>query len=97
MPARTIACPICASPMQKRVVNNGIEIDYCDWHGVWLDAGELERLFAAYNGGQRATPSHGVGKGVMQGLAGAAVMGAGFGLGSRIVGGILDALFNRQG
>jgi hypothetical protein len=79
-------------PLQKRIVSNGVEIDFCDWHGLWLDAGELERLVASQTGNH--TPSQpGVGKAVVQGLAGAAVMGAGFHLGGRVVGGILDALF----
>jgi hypothetical protein len=96
MPANTVDCPICGTAMQKQVVADGIEIDFCDWHGVWLDAGELEQLLARRNGGQAArTP--GVGKAIAQGLAGAAVMGAGFHLGGRMVGGILDGLFNRRG
>ena len=101
MPRQQIDCPICGTPMQKRVVQEGVELDYCDWHGVWLDGGELERLLTTY--GARQAPQQGaggqpgVGKAIAQGLAGAAVMGAGFHLGGRLVGGILDALFNRQG
>ena len=98
MPTKTIDCPVCGSPMQKKVVQNGVEVDYCDWHGLWLDAGELERLLAV-NQAQQAPhlqKQPGVGKAVAQGLAGAAVMGAGFHLGGRLVGGILDALFNRR-
>ena len=96
MPAKTIDCPVCGTPMQKRVVNNGVEVDFCDWHGMWLDAGELEHLLSHYQAGQPARQP-GVGRAVAQGLAGAAVMGAGFHLGGRLVGGILDALFNRHG
>jgi len=87
--------------MQKRVIQDGLEIDYCDWHGVWLDGGELEQLVNVF--GARAAPPKkgsrqpGVGNAIAQGLAGAAVVGAGFHLGGRLVGGILDALFNRQG
>lgn len=95
MPSKTIDCPMCGSAMQKRVVHGGIEIDFCDWHGVWLDAGELERLLAMQGGAQPGRQP-GIGKAVAQGLAGAAVMGAGFHLGGRLVGGLLDALFNRQ-
>lgn len=96
MPAREVECPICGTPMQKRVVNDCVELDFCDWHGVWLDAGELERLLAARGGGH-AGRQPGIGKAVVQGLAGAAVMGAGFQLGGQLVGGVLDALFNRRG
>ena len=100
MPRQQIDCPICGTPMQKRIVQDGVALDYCDWHGVWLDGGELEQLVNAF-GARAATPnrsgSPGVGKAIVQGLAGAAVVGAGFHLGGRLVGGILDALFNRQG
>ena len=96
MPRQQIDCPICGTAMQKRVIQDGLEIDYCDWHGVWLDGGELERLVNTRVDGQAHKPP-GVGKAVVQGLAGAAVVGAGFQLGGRLVGGILDALFNRQG
>ena len=96
MPAKTVECPICGTPMQKRVVNDGVELDFCDWHGVWLDAGELERLLAARGSGQQAGQP-GLGKAVAQGLAGAAVVGAGFHLGGRVVGGVRDALFNQRG
>jgi hypothetical protein len=81
--------------MQKRSVRDGIELDFCDWHAVWLDAGELERLLALQGGGQPARQP-GIGKAVVQGLAGAAVMGAGFHLGGRLVDNVLDALFKRQ-
>ena len=101
MPSKIVDCPVCGTAMQKRVVRDGIEIDFCDWHGVWLDAGELERLFAAQKEDIRVAPrtprQPGVGKAVARGLAGAAVMGAGFHLGGRMVGGVLDALFNRRG
>ena len=95
MPARQIHCPVCNAPLEKRVIGSGLEVDYCDWHGVWLDAGELERLVASQAGNQMNSQP-GVGKAVVQGLAGAAVMGAGFHLGGRVVGGILDALFNNR-
>jgi hypothetical protein len=95
MPSKTVDCPICNSAMQKRMVGDGVEVDYCDWHGVWLDRGELDRLLATSEGSQPVRQV-GIGKAVVKGLAGAAVMGAGFGLGNRLVGGILDALFDRR-
>ena len=95
MPSKTVDCPVCGVAMQKRVIRDGIEIDFCDWHGVWLDADELERLMGVHAAEQPAK-SPGMGKAIAKGVAGAAVMGAGFHLGGRMVGGILDALFNRH-
>jgi hypothetical protein len=81
--------------MQKRSVRDGIELDFCEWHGVWLDAGELERLLAMQEGAHQARQP-GIGKAVVQGLAGAAVLGVGFHLGGRLVDNVLDALFSRR-
>ena len=102
---KTIDCPVCGSPMQKRMVNADVQVDYCDWHGVWLDAGALERLQPVQPAPRRAHPppppvpdqgrGRGIGKAVAQGVAGAAVMGAGFHLGGRLVGGLIDGLFRR--
>ena len=97
MPTRVIDCPVCGTPMKKRQIQDGLEIDYCDWHGVWFDAGELEQLMAMHSGGAHGIRQPGVGRAVAQGLAGAAVMGAGFHLGGRLVGGILDAIFGQRG
>lgn len=96
MPVKPVDCPVCGSTMQKRVVGDGVEIDYCDWHGVWLDLGELERLLVSC-GGREPVRQPGLGKAVARGLAGAAVMGAGFSIGQRLVGGIVDGLFNKRG
>ena len=105
MPSNTINCPICGSTMLKKHVAGGIEIDYCEYHGVWLDVGELEQMFAASNSSSNASQpminmqsarSNGVskGKGIAKGLGGAVVMGAGFSIGHRLVGSIVDALFD---
>ncbi len=47
MPAETINCPVCQQPMEKQDVPQGVEIDFCDAHGVWLDAGEFEAIVKA--------------------------------------------------
>ena len=36
-------CPICGNTMQVEKVHRS-EVDVCDEHGVWLDAGELEKI-----------------------------------------------------
>ena len=44
-PGRT--CPICGSVMLVREYpGSGVAMDECSHHGIWLDAGELERLEA---------------------------------------------------
>ena len=96
MPTQTVDCPVCGVAMQKRVVNGDVELDYCDRHGVWLDAGELARVLAT-NEGDRSARQSGVGKSIAQNLAGATIMGAGFSIGHRLVGGMVDALFSRRG
>ena len=101
----TINCPICGSTMLKKNVEGDVEIDYCEYHGVWLDVGELEKIFTVGNSvsnvqqssvNMQATRGNGVskGKGIAKGLGGAVVMGAGFSIGHRLVGGIVDALFD---
>ena len=96
MPSQTTDCPVCKETMQKRFVNGGMELDYCEQHGVWLDVGELERLLAAC-GGNKVGKQIGVGTSIAQNLAGAAVMGAGFSIGHRLVGGIVESLFSQRG
>ena len=40
-------CPVCTTPMQlTEYAGSGVAIDECPRHGVWLDAGELERIEA---------------------------------------------------
>ncbi len=93
MPVKKLDCPVCGGTMKKRAVES-VEIDYCDWHGAWLDAGELERLLAVTGGEEPAQP--GVGKAIAKRLAGAAVAGAGLCIGRRLVGGLLDGVFKRR-
>lgn len=44
------ACPTCGAEMAKRVYayESGVPIDVCEEHGIWLDAGELQRIEAWY-------------------------------------------------
>jgi Zn-finger nucleic acid-binding protein len=43
---RRLPCAACGTPMEK-VMLGAIELDRCDPHGVWFDAGELERVVSA--------------------------------------------------
>jgi hypothetical protein len=36
MPHHPVACAVCGNPMQKQMIPQGVEIDVCDTHGVWL-------------------------------------------------------------
>ncbi len=39
-------CPVCQKPMHKTTYTQAcpVELDMCQAHGVWLDAGELKEL-----------------------------------------------------
>ncbi len=59
-----IACPTCTQPMATWKFHQ-VEIDRCEPHGIWFDAGELERvLLGVFEEDQhprlRRTPTLGV-------------------------------------
>ena len=39
-------CPVCSAEM-KTLTMNGVEVDVCEDHGVWMDQGELLSLTEA--------------------------------------------------
>ena len=43
---RELVCPVCAEDMAA-ILSEGVVVDRCDRHGVWLDPGELGRLLDA--------------------------------------------------
>jgi Zn-finger nucleic acid-binding protein len=45
----TLACPVCHERMQRVNVPRVAELDVCKEHGTWFDAGELNRITAAYH------------------------------------------------
>ena len=45
-------CPICAKKMQVEI-EQGIPIDACPEHGVWLDRGELPSIISKIRRGER--------------------------------------------
>jgi Zn-finger nucleic acid-binding protein len=97
MPHHPVACPVCGQTMQKHHIPQGLEIDHCAAHGVWLDQGELEALLRLAPPAAPA-PSSGVGaavKQVGQQFGQSVVMGAGATLGNRLIGGIIDSVFRR--
>jgi hypothetical protein len=76
--------------MQKQTIPQGIEIDFCPSHGVWLDVGELNELM------QRNAPSSpSMVQQMGQQFGQSVVVGAGATLGNRVVGGIINAIFGR--
>lgn len=90
MSERIIQCPICHIDMQKRSVQNELEIDYCDEHGVWLDAGELEVLEKGAE-----PPKESTGKKIGKKLGDYALFGFGATAGSRLCDAVINAVFRR--
>lgn len=56
-PTRWLKCPVCDAPMTPRNYErfSGVVLDFCTAHGVWADAGEVEkaRSFLAGGGKER--------------------------------------------
>lgn len=40
---RVLVCPVCLKAMRTER-EEGVTIDHCPEHGIWLDAGELEEI-----------------------------------------------------
>ena len=104
MPEAIVKCPICSTDMQKKQVPPALVIDYCDAHGVWLDAGELETMLQsaekdlpATSGGNPAATggADSMLKDAGRQLGRSALFGVGASVGHRLVGGILDGLFRK--
>jgi len=47
-------CPICGDTMEV-TTDYGINMDYCDDHGIWLDAGEMPKMLARIRSGERVS------------------------------------------
>ncbi|GDX78966.1 hypothetical protein LBMAG42_07770 [Deltaproteobacteria bacterium] len=45
---RYLPCPRCTTLMNRKAYEriSGVTLDHCNAHGVWLDAGELDRILA---------------------------------------------------
>jgi len=95
MPSQKIKCPICGEPMKKRDIPQGLEIDFCDEHGVWLDVGELEAVAAQAQAERSGKSGESLGKSIGKQLGRSALFGAGATVGHRIVSGLIDAVFDR--
>lgn len=96
-----ISCPHCGAPMTRDVLPEGVSVDVCPAHGVWLDVGELERIRLMASAGAIAEPApKGQAALVLENagkrLADSAVFGAGATIGSRIVDGIIGSVFSRR-
>ena len=48
-------CPVCRQGMEHER-EHGVEIDVCEEHGVWLDAGELDKIQMVVEGWEDALP-----------------------------------------
>lgn len=97
--------------MQKQSIPQGIELDLCHEHGVWLDRGELEAMLLRETAAKPARGARAAkapapaategGFGATLERAGAqfgrsAVYGAGSTMGRRAMNGVIDALFGRR-
>jgi len=49
VPERLLPCPVCGATMRVDS-RNGITIDVCDEHGIWLDSGELDTVLMRLRG-----------------------------------------------
>ncbi len=47
-------CPICKKTMSVEVVE-GVSLDNCQDHGVWLDFGELQQIISRIRQGERVS------------------------------------------
>lgn len=36
-------CPVCGKPMKEKTIE-GVVIDKCSEHGIWLDKGEQKKI-----------------------------------------------------
>jgi Zn-finger nucleic acid-binding protein len=43
IPERALLCPVCGSALRVEA-RDGIAVDVCDEHGIWLDRGELQSI-----------------------------------------------------
>jgi len=50
-----IACPTCKGPMHATTIH-GVALDRCARHGIWCDAGELQRALERVADPKRAPP-----------------------------------------
>jgi hypothetical protein len=85
--------------MSRETLLEGVTIDLCPEHGVWLDIGELELIRAMATTSGAPNESSGVRR--VAETAGrrfvdSAVFGAGATVGNRIVDGILSAVLLRK-
>ncbi len=60
-------CPICKEKMNAEVVE-GVTLDSCQQHGVWLDFGELEAITTRIRRGQRINRAYAVKRAREEGL-----------------------------
>lgn len=49
---RELKCPVCAKVMRVERTE-GVAIDACPSHGIWLDLGEMDQVVARIRSGQR--------------------------------------------
>jgi Zn-finger nucleic acid-binding protein len=54
-------CPICGDTMEV-TLDYGVHLDFCEDHGIWLDAGEMPRMLSRIRAGERVSSKSAVRK-----------------------------------
>jgi Zn-finger nucleic acid-binding protein len=49
---RKLPCPICKTEMREETIE-GVTLDLCPSHGMWLDKGELETITGVVRAAQK--------------------------------------------
>ena len=67
-------CPICGDTMEV-TLDYGINIDYCDGHGIWLDANEMPRMLSRIRAGERVSKKSAIRRARREGKISGALFG----------------------
>ena len=81
VPAGRRCCPICGKAMGTETYPcgdsfNGVQIDVCEEHGVWLDRGELPKIIAGTKSVARRARVEAVRKAKREGKTAGYILGA---------------------
>lgn len=75
VPSGERLCPICQTAMAVEVTQ-GVNIDVCAQHGIWLDSGELPAMLSAARSSERVGVSQRVRQARQDGKVSGTLLGA---------------------